>query len=80
MTLIQIAEEGESQKDLSEAIITTGFIEWCARQLAEPAAGGSDDIQSQTSAHEISEPAEFDVNIHPIKRLISLNYFHFIHI
>jgi len=59
--LYQISEEGESQKELSDPIITTGFIEWCARQLAEPAAGGSDDVQSQAKPDQAPDLTEFEV-------------------
>lgn len=61
--LWQIAEEGENQKDLSDSIITTGFIDWCARQLAEPAAGGSDDIQPHTGSDHTPDLTEFEVFI-----------------
>jgi len=57
-----IAEEGESQKELSDPIITTGFIEWCARQLAEPAAGGSGDIQPHTAGpDDAPDLTEFEI-------------------
>lgn len=56
-----IAEEGENQKDLSDSIITTGFIDWCARQLAEPAAGGSDDIQPHTGSDHTPDLTEFEI-------------------
>ena len=49
---------------MSDPIITTGFIEWCARQLAEPAAGGSGDIQPHTAGpDDAPDLTEFEVSI-----------------
>lgn len=38
MCILKISEEGESLKEMKEPLITTGFIEWCSRHLAEPAS------------------------------------------
>lgn len=60
----QIAEEGEPPKDIQECLITTGFIEWCARHLAEPSASNEDIEPSASRNHnETTELAlEFEVN------------------
>ena len=46
---------------MKEGLITTGFIEWCARHLAEPAASNDDLENSTTRKNETELALEFEV-------------------
>lgn len=60
--IFKIAEEGENHREMREPLITTGFIEWCSRHLAEPASS-NEELQPNASLNIESEMSlEFQVD------------------
>jgi hypothetical protein len=54
-------EEGESSKELKDPLVVTGFVEWCARHFAEPAASNEDFQINIKPNHEKELTIEFEV-------------------
>ncbi|EFX77206.1 hypothetical protein DAPPUDRAFT_248021 [Daphnia pulex] len=57
----KIVEEGESSKELKDPLVVTGFVEWCARHFAEPAASNEDFQINMKPNHEKELTIEFEI-------------------
>lgn len=67
---LQIAEEGENSKEIRDSLISTGFIEWCARHFAEPAASTEDFQTDNKPNNETELTIEFEVSVSFFELLI----------
>uniref|UniRef100_A0A0P5SHU1 Regulatory-associated protein of mTOR n=1 Tax=Daphnia magna TaxID=35525 RepID=A0A0P5SHU1_9CRUS len=56
-----IVEEGETSKELKDPLVVTGFIEWCAKHFAEPAASNEDIQLNSKPNHEKELSIEFEI-------------------